>query len=290
MYQVYILDIPVDLNKKGIPELPYDTEYFRNLFQKYDVIQKPDSVRIKIKINESGNPHAYAIVKIKTLEQAKKAIEDLNYTKLDGIPIRMYLNDPITRRIMQTKEGNLFIKNLNPEVEVSHLHEVFSQFGEIISCKVPFEIKMEPTKGDSTKFKKTILPIGYGYVQFRDKNDALNAMREMQGSTIFGPPIEIQQYDDQREPKEEKFTNCYIKNLPDNFTDDDLSDLFSQFGTVVSCIIAKDNEGKSQRFGFCAMKTHEEAVRAIENINGMLIDDKEIYCSRAMDKKKEEKN
>jgi RNA recognition motif-containing protein len=59
----------------------------------------------------------------------------------------------------------------------------------------------------------------------------------------------------------------YVGNIPFSATEDQLKDLFSQFGTVESVIIMKDN-GRSRGFGFVEMSSEDEASRAAENLDG----------------------
>ena len=103
---------------------------------------------------------------------------ELNYTKLNGVPIRISWADPGTTR--SSKKGNLFIKNLDPATEVSQLRELLAPFGEIISCKIG-------TDADGKS-------LGYGYVCFREEKDAVQAMQDLQGATINGSPVQIEPY------------------------------------------------------------------------------------------------
>ena len=61
----------------------------------------------------------------------------------------------------------------------------------------------------------------------------------------------------------------FVGGLPWASTDDDLNNMFSQFGTVVSATILKDREtGKSRGFGFVEMENDEQADAAIAALNG----------------------
>lgn len=61
----------------------------------------------------------------------------------------------------------------------------------------------------------------------------------------------------------------YVGNLPYTTTDNDLNDLFAQFGTVASARVINDREtGRSKGFAFVEMETKEEADAAIEGLNG----------------------
>lgn len=61
----------------------------------------------------------------------------------------------------------------------------------------------------------------------------------------------------------------YVGNLAYSVTDDTLSDLFAQFGTVDSARVITDRAtGRSKGFGFVEMSTDEEAEQAISELNG----------------------
>ena len=62
--------------------------------------------------------------------------------------------------------------------------------------------------------------------------------------------------------------NIYVGNLSWTMTDEDLSSLFTQFGTVTSAKILKDKmNGRSKGFGFVEMEDDEAAKTAISNLN-----------------------
>jgi len=62
--------------------------------------------------------------------------------------------------------------------------------------------------------------------------------------------------------------NIYVGNLSWTMTDDDLKNLFTQFGTVGSAKILKDKmNGRSKGFGFVEMEDDEAAKTAISQLN-----------------------
>ena len=62
--------------------------------------------------------------------------------------------------------------------------------------------------------------------------------------------------------------NIYVGNLSWTMTDEDLSSLFTQFGTVTSAKILKDKmNGRSKGFGFVEMDDAEAAKTAIASLN-----------------------
>jgi RNA recognition motif-containing protein len=62
--------------------------------------------------------------------------------------------------------------------------------------------------------------------------------------------------------------NIYVGNLPFSTTNQELEDMFSEFGTVESANIINDREtGRSRGFGFVEMD-NEGAALAIQELNG----------------------
>lgn len=62
--------------------------------------------------------------------------------------------------------------------------------------------------------------------------------------------------------------NIYVGNLSWTMTDEDLSSLFTQYGSVTSAKILKDKmNGRSKGFGFVEMEDDEAARTAIANLN-----------------------
>ena len=61
----------------------------------------------------------------------------------------------------------------------------------------------------------------------------------------------------------------YVGNLGYDVTDADLSQMFSQHGTVASAVVITDKAtGRSKGFGFVEMSTEQEAQGAIAALNG----------------------
>lgn len=74
----------------------------------------------------------------------------------------------------------------------------------------------------------------------------------------------------------------YIGNLPFSATEQALSDMFAQCGTVESTKIVTDREtGRSKGFGFVEMSTEDEAADAISKLNGSDCEGRTITVSEA---------
>ena len=70
----------------------------------------------------------------------------------------------------------------------------------------------------------------------------------------------------------------YVGNLPYSVMDEELRELFAQFGEVVDAVVIKHSQngghlaGKSKGFGFVTMSTAEEAQAAVEAMNEKEVD------------------
>ncbi|MGA1872692.1 MAG: RNA recognition motif domain-containing protein [Thermoplasmatota archaeon] len=62
--------------------------------------------------------------------------------------------------------------------------------------------------------------------------------------------------------------NIYVGNLPFSTSENDLAELFSEYGQVVATKIITDRmSGKSRGFGFVEMENDDEAKAAIEALD-----------------------
>ena len=76
--------------------------------------------------------------------------------------------------------------------------------------------------------------------------------------------------------------NIYVGNLPYGMRDDELLNLFSEFGNVKSANVIMDrSSGKSKGFGFVEMDDGDDAEKAIESLNGREISGRELRVNEA---------
>jgi RNA recognition motif-containing protein len=65
--------------------------------------------------------------------------------------------------------------------------------------------------------------------------------------------------------------NIYVGNLAWGVTNEDLLELFGQYGKVVQAQVISDREtGRSRGFGFVEMENDQEAENAIQALNGAM--------------------
>ena len=81
--------------------------------------------------------------------------------------------------------------------------------------------------------------------------------------------------------------NIYIGNLHYNVNEEDLKEIFKEYGEVMSVIIITDKyTGRSKGFGFIEMLNDGEANKAIDNLNGTEIRGRIIKVNQAKERGK----
>uniref|UniRef100_A0A2P2MLN2 Polyadenylate-binding protein n=1 Tax=Rhizophora mucronata TaxID=61149 RepID=A0A2P2MLN2_RHIMU len=219
----------------------------------------------------------YGYVNYSNAQDAARALDVLNFTPLNGRPIRiMYSHrDPSLRK---SGAGNIFIKNLDKDIDHKALHDTFSAFGNILSCKVATD-----SSGQSK---------GYGFVQFDKEESAQKAIEKLNGMLLNDKQVYVGPFLRKQEREtvidKTKFNNVFIKNLSETTTEEDLKNFFGEFGAITSAVVMRDEDGKSRCFGFVNYEDADDAARAVEALNGKKFDDKEWYVGKAQKKSERE--
>jgi len=74
----------------------------------------------------------------------------------------------------------------------------------------------------------------------------------------------------------------YVGNLSFNVTEEDLKDMFTEYGDVESVNIVLDRFSKQSRgFGFVEMQNNSEADKAIKALNGSELKGRNIKISQS---------
>ncbi|CAH1446899.1 unnamed protein product [Lactuca virosa] len=189
----------------------------------------------------------YGYVNYANPQDAARAMEVLNFTHLNGKAIRiMYSHrDPSVRK---SGSGNIFIKILDKAIDQKALHDTFSTFGNILSCRIATD-----SSGQSK---------GYGFVQYDAEESAQKAIEKLKDMLLNDKQVYVGPFLRKQERElvvdKTKFTNVFVKNL--------------------------DAEGNSKCFGFVNFENAEDAGKAVEGLNGQKFDNKEWYVGKAQKK------
>ncbi|PIN11134.1 Polyadenylate-binding protein (RRM superfamily) [Handroanthus impetiginosus] len=246
------------------------------LFDAFREFKSLTSVRV-CRDSSTGRSLCYGYVNLMSPQDAIRAIEVKNHSTLHGRVMRVTWShrDPDARR---SGIGNVFVKNLSDSVDNVKLQEMFQKFGNILSCKV--------VTSDDGKSK------GYGFVQFESETSAKDAIEKLNGSTDGGKQMYVGKFvkkSDRALPSHEaKYTNLYVKNFDTGLSEGDLNEKFSQYGKILSLVIAKDENGASKGFGFVNFENPDDAKHAVEALHGSQLGSKVLYVARAQKKSERE--
>lgn len=82
-------------------------------------------------------------------------------------------------------------------------------------------------------------------------------------------------------------TKLYVGSLPYSTTEQQLNELFAQYGTVQSAKVISDRyTGQSRGFGFVEMSTQEEAQKAIAALHGSALGGRTLVVNEARPQEK----
>lgn len=212
---------------------------------------------------------------------AERALDTMNFDMMKGRPIRIMWSqrDPSLRR---SGVGNVFIKNLDKNIDNKAMYDTFSAFGNILSCKVA---------QDETGASK-----GYGFVHFETEEAANKSIEKVNGMLLNGKKVYVGKFIPRKEREKELgekaklFTNVYVKNFGEDITDDMLREMFEKYGRITSHKVMSNGTGTSLGFGFVAFEDPDAAGQAVVELNGKeLVEGKPMYVGRAQKKTERQK-
>lgn len=245
------------------------------LFELFNDIGQVSSIRV-CRDAVTKRSLGYAYVNFANIADGEKALKKLNYHPVEGHPIRIMWSqrDPSLRK---NGAGNIFIKNLDPVIDNRDLHDTFSAFGNILSCKVAIDEVTGQSKG-------------FGFVHYESAESAKAAIENIDGMllnnrTVFvGPHIPKEDRKSKLNEVLNKFTNVYVKNIDTEITEEELREIFGKYGAITSLRLEVEANGKSRGFGFVNFESHDSAVKAIEALHDTELKSKKLYVGRAQKK------
>jgi len=246
-----------------------------NLYDKFSQAGPVASIRVCRDV-VTKRSLGYAYINFQQAIDAERALDTMNYELIKGRPMRLMWSqrDPSLRK---SGVGNVFIKNLDKSIDNKSLYDTFSVFGNILSCKVATDER------NSSK--------GYGFVHFETQEAADQAIQKVNGMLLNDKKVYVGRFMTRKERMETlghpatRFTNIYVKNFGEaNLSEEEFSQLFEPYGKIVSCVIMKDDNGKSRGFGFVSYETHEASKKAVDALNGTEVKNVKLYVARAQKK------
>lgn len=248
------------------------------LFEIFNMIGPVASIRV-CRDAVTRRSLGYAYVNYLNASDGERALEQLNYSLIKNRACRIMWSqrDPALRK---TGQGNVFIKNLDEQIDNKALHDTFAAFGNVLSCKVATD-ELGRSKG-------------YGFVHYETSEAAEHAIKAVNGMLLNDKKVYVGLHISRKERQSKldemkaQFTNLYVKNIDTEVTQDEFEQLFTKFGAVTSALLSIDEEGKSRGFGFVNYENHEEAQQAVDGLNDLDYRGKNLFVARAQKKAERE--
>ncbi|CCF55986.1 hypothetical protein KAFR_0A05510 [Kazachstania africana CBS 2517] len=163
---------------------------------------------------------------------------------------------------------SVFIKNLNFSTTSAQLNDKFSQFSGFVIAQVK-------TKPDSKHPGKTV-SMGFGFVEFRTKEQANAVIAALDGTVIDGHKIQLKlshrttaSNTTTTKKKGVKSGKIIVKNLPFEATRKDVFELFNSFGQLKSVRVPKKFDKSARGFAFVEFLLPKEAEAAMDQLQGV---------------------
>ncbi|KAJ2201495.1 Protein phosphatase PP2A regulatory subunit B [Coemansia sp. RSA 522] len=243
-----------------------------------------DILSCKVVTDQQGVSRGFGFVHYETEEAALQAIKNVNGMLLNDTKVFVGLHISRAEREAHMEEAranftNVYVKDLDADVDADELKALFEKYGEITSVYMP-------AHDDGT-------PRGFGFINFADHEAARTAVKELHESEFKGKKLYVSraqkkterekelrvQYEQTKMEKLSKFQggNLYIKNFDETMDDDMLRQEFAPYGTITSARVMRDDKGASLGFGFVCYSAPAEATTAIAEMNGRMVGKKPLY-------------
>lgn len=226
---------------------------------------------------------------------AALAIVTLNGRHLFGQPIKVNWAYASSQREDTSGHFNIFVGDLSPEVTDATLFACFSVFSSCSDARVMWD-------------QKTGRSRGFGFVSFRNQQDAQSAINDLNGKWLGSRQIRCNwaakgagsddkqtsdgktimeltngtSEDGQDKTNEDapennpQYTTVYVGNLAPEVTS---VDLHRQFHALGAGVIEDVRIQRDKGFGFVRYSSHAEAARAIQLANARILFGKPLKCS-----------
>ncbi|KAL9082990.1 MAG: hypothetical protein Q9159_006049 [Coniocarpon cinnabarinum] len=278
-------------------------DVLRQIFETAGHVQ---AVKIIPDKNFQSKGFNYGFVDFDDPGAAERAMQTLNGRHVHGNEIRVnwaYQSNSSSKEDT-SHHYHIFVGDLSNEVNDEVLMQAFSAFGVVSEARVMWDMKTGRTRG-------------YGFVAFRDRNDAEKALSTMDGEWLGSRAIRCNWANQKGQPSvsqqqamaqmgltpttpfghhqyptngSESYTmvvnqtahyqtTVYVGNLTPYTTQNDLVPLFQNFGYVVETRFQSD-----RGFAFVKMDTHENAANAICSLSGYNVNGRPLKCSWGKDR------
>ena len=164
-------------------------------------------------------------------------------------------------RTTAPNHSNLYVRNLPQEADENLILTLFQPYGSVESVRI-FRSSQNPLKSP------------FAFVKFGGVVEAQTAIANLNGAQLANNVIEVKFADadagsgnPERTPPPSD--NLYVKNLPFNFNENDLRQLFAPYGLVTICRTLHHGDQTGQGgAALVRLSTVEESCRAMQALHG----------------------
>ncbi|XP_017785473.1 PREDICTED: ELAV-like protein 3 isoform X5 [Nicrophorus vespilloides] len=293
-------------------------EEIRSLFSSIGDVESCKLIRDKV----TGQSLGYGFVNYHRPEDAEKAINTLNGLRLQNKTIKVSYARPSSEAI---KGANLYVSGLPKNMTQQDLESLFSPYGRIITSRIlcdnitglskgvgfiRFDQRMEAERAiqelNGTIPKGSTEPITVKFANNPSNNNKaippLAAYLAPQATRRFAGPIHHPTGRFRYSPLAgDLLANSmlpgnamngsgwciFVYNLAPETEENVLWQLFGPFGAVQSVKVIRDLQtNKCKGFGFVTMTNYDEAVVAIQSLNGYTLGNRVLQVSFKTNKSK----
>ena len=240
----------------------------------------------------------YGFIEYMDMRAAETALQTLNGRKIFDTEIRVnWAYQGQQGKEDTTNHFHVFVGDLSPEVGDEVLAKAFSAFGSLSDARVMWDMNSGKSRG-------------YGFLAFRDRTDAEQAIATMNGEWLGSRAIRVNwanqktqgvsgglrtavnvgqplasapngpaSYESILQQSPPYNTTVYVGNLVPYCTQADLIPLFQTIGYLSEIRMQAD-----RGFAFVKLDTHENAAMAIVQLQGQLVHGRPIRCSWGKDR------
>jgi len=249
----------------------------------------------------------YGFVEYHELRSAETALQTLNGRKIFDLEIKCnwaYQNQAPKEDL--TNHFHVFVGDLSPEVNDATLQKAFAAFGTLSDARVMWDMASGKSRG-------------YGFLAFRERADAEQAINTMNGEWLGSRAIRVNwanqknagleggmpsggsaspmtsggggggggaggasgplTYESALAGAPQFNTTIYVGNLTPYTSQADLVPLFQGFGYIVEIRMQAD-----RGFAFVKMDSHENAAMAMVHLSGTNVHGRQLRCSWGRDR------
>ena len=275
---VFVKNIDNSVNTKTL-DSTFSTEFG-------DVKSAKISLSVKAK-NQPPVQNGYGFVCFQTKEGVDKAVAAGTFNNMDII--RYQPKDP---REVRKVFNNIYVKNFPSTWTQEQLKGIFSKYGEIKSL-------ITMTKKGKDGVEKPFAFVCYDKPADRTYGPACAdaAVRDLHDKEFDGAKIYVQPAipseerhaqvlrEQQRFKNSKKKCNLFVKNFPNEFTEDNLKEIFNVYGEIesIKIINPKVEDGSQPKaFGaraFVCFKQPDAAASARANLHQRVVEGRQLYVT-----------